>query len=228
MSPTPNQILAIQERKIKRLEQMLTQVSGDVSGMQGSIHDYQKRIELYKQAMDFRTAVKSVAEAVLPFHQIINVTITAATTRVTQVLHTSAAGWFFADRVFGSFRPTAGANAGRWRPIASSDPVVASWAGAADVLDFTWEYYEDRTNRARQNDARVIPGDLLFRRDGDGLLLGGDPWAPATDITVAITPLVAPDNEGVFTFVFLGEQCINVGTGFLEKWLQAKRDVGLL
>jgi hypothetical protein len=231
----PNAILGMQHRKIGKLEQAFSgvqQVLANLRGEMGSIkvaaENSQRRLELYKQASDFRTAVKAVAAQVLPFYNIINIVIPATTARQAVVLHTSTAGWYFADRIHVSFYPTAGANANTWRPIAPSDPVVATAAGAADIFNFSLEYFEDRTNRARQNDARLIPGDLFFRRDGDGFLLGGDPWAPGTDITVAITPLVAPDNAGVAVITFLGEQCINVDEGFMAKWMQAKRNVGLL
>jgi hypothetical protein len=130
--------------------------------------------------------------------------------------------------VFASWRTTEGNYSGRWHPLGSSDPVIAANAAVADVLDFSWDYQEARTNRSRQNDAQVIPGDLLYRRDNDGYLLGGDPWAPATNVTIGVTPLSAPTNAGIIVFTFLGEQCDGAQQDAMEQWTMLKKTLGLL
>jgi len=95
------------------------------------------------------------------------------------------------------------------------------------VIDFNWDYSENRTNMARQNDSLTIPGDLLFRRDGDGFLLGGDPWAPRTTITPAVTPLIPTVEDGIFTFTFLGSLCLNTPETAVQAWLERKSVLGL-
>lgn len=217
--------LRLQEKKIDKI---LKQI--DVLRKQYDVSE--KKLKELTLGDSFRRLMERVAEQVIPFHYVVEIPVPAqATQRILQPLQTSTKGWFFADRVFGSFRLTEGDNAGRWWPLTHSDPLVAVTVAAGtpipDILDFTWEYSENRTNMARQNDSLTIPGDLLFRRDGDGFLLGGDPWAPRTTITPAITPLSAPDNAGVFVFTFLGSLCINTPESAVQSWLERRNVLGV-
>lgn len=196
------------------------------------IKELSERLHASEQAVrdlsfgpDFRKFVKWNAEMVLPFRYIINISLSTDTTRVPGSVQTSPRGWFFADRVQVSFRPSAGDNENLWRPLASSDPTIAADGAVGDVLNFSWEYFEARTNQARQSESKTIPGDLLFRNDGDGFLLGGDPWSPATTVTVAVTPTIAPDNAGTLTFTFLGEQCLNAPDVLLDDWITRRREL---
>lgn len=227
----PAEILRKQGEILKRQDEALQKMRIDLDVLRESRKRDEEAIQALKIGGRFRDIVTRAAESIIPYHQIVSITIPAAlTAQITQPILTSADGWFFADYVFASFRPTAGAAAGRYMPIGSSDPIIAT-AGAppADRLDFMWGYSEQRTERVRQTQGQMIPGDLLYRNEAKnaGLLLGGDPWAPATTITVTVTPLVAPANAGILSFVFLGEQCLHTGGDLLDAWLTRKRAIGV-
>jgi hypothetical protein len=236
---SPEQLLRLQEKKLntqhqelKNLGSAFDRLAAKLAATDATIKAQSKLLENLKLGRDFREFIRMAAEYVLPFRYIVELPISASTQRIVQPFQTSPEGWFFADRVWASWRPTAGPNANTWRALAHSNPPIAVSDAAGnivpDVLDFTWEYSEARTNRARQNESRTIPGDLLFRNDGDGFLLNGDPWSPATAVTIAATPLVAPDNPGVLTFTFLGEQCVNTPEVLLSQWVGRKREAGIV
>jgi hypothetical protein len=76
-------------------------------------------------------------------------------------------------------------------------------------VNFFLEYYDGRTQQARQN--LPIPGDILYRSDKDGFILpGGDAFGPNANIAVFVTPTVAPTNAGVLYVTFNGVQCHDV------------------
>lgn len=231
--PSVGEILRKQEDRLKKLNERLLKMSEQFTELKCTNEYQAKMIKEIQLGKNFREYVTRAAEFTLPFRYIVEIPLTATTNRVPLPFPLSPKGWFFADRVWASWRPTDGALAGIWRPLSHADPVIAvhnaSGVGVdvPDVLDFDWEYSDARTNQARQNEARTIPGDLLYRHDSDGYLLGGDPWAPATTITVAVTPRVAPDHAGVITFTFLGEQCMNTSERQLAQWVERKQLLGL-
>jgi len=231
--PSVGEILRRQGDKLSKLNEQSVKMNEQLTELRCTNEHQAKMIKEIQLGKNFREYVTRAAEYTLPFRYIVEITITATTNRVPQPFPISPKGWFFADRVWASWRPTAGSLTGLWCPLSHSDPVIAvhnaSGVGVdvPDVLDFDWEYEDARTNQSRQNESRTIPGDLLFRRDSDGYLLGGDPWAPATSITVAVTPRVAPDNAGVITFTFLGEQCLNTSERQLSQWVERKKLLGL-
>lgn len=232
---TPRDMLEAQTKQIQALNRIATKLTGDLKVLKTKSDADSKVIRELKIGHSFRAMIERAAEMVVPFHYMTNLTLTAnSTTRVRNTIQTSSKGWFFADRVFASFRPTAGANAGEWRPLTHSHPAIAvqdvDGGGAnplVDILDFDWEYSENRTNMERQNDQLTIPGDLLARRDNDGYLLGGDPWAPRSTITVGATPRVALTNAGVLTFTFLGSLCLNTDETALQSWVERKQILGV-
>lgn len=229
--------------KLNDLFSLIRQQGKTLSNLREQVQQGQEALQKLRQERDkdardlralqlgnsFRDVVRRLAGSVQPFHYIMPVTLTASTAQVNLPTVLSADGWFFADRVFASWRPTAGAAAGRFMPLGSSDPTIAtSAAPPADRLDFVWGYSDDRTSRMRQSQGQFIPGDLLYRQDaGYGYLLGGDAWAPNTTITVTVTPLVVPANAGVLTFTFLGEQCLQTAGTLLDQWVTQVRQLTL-
>ena len=158
--------------------------------------------------------VVSCAEHVVPFFYIVDIAFaTGATARTPGVINIDQDGYFLADRYYGAWRPTTGANAGEFKPISSGNPFVAGTeltaaANVPDKMDFVWEIVEGSSQRARQN--APIPGDILYRQDSDGYLTEPDVYPPSSTITVIITPTQAVDNAGIFSFVVQGRQCLNV------------------
>lgn len=230
---SPEEVLRLQGGNIKKLGGEVQGLRGEMQGLKAQRDADAQAIQALKLGNSFREVVRRAAEMIIPFHYIVNVVIPGASTQqIVQPITIGADGWFFADRVFASWRPTAGANAGLFMPLANSDPAIAVAAAVpaavADVLNFVWQYSEDRTQRARQSQGLNIPGDLLYRRDtGYGYLLGGDPWAPATTVTVAVTPTIALANAGILTFTFFGEQCLHTGGDVLDVWVTRKRQLGI-
>lgn len=166
--------------------------------------------------LSFRQYTERKASITYPFNYIAQIALAAGVTnRVQANITVSQKGWFFADRVFASYLPSAGApNANMWGPLARSNPYIAG-AGAiagAEVtnqVNFFLEYYDGRTQQGRQN--LPIPGDILYRTDRDGYILpGGDAFGPNANVSVFITPTVAPANAGTLYIVFNGVQCHDV------------------
>lgn len=172
---------------------------------------------LEEEEMSFREYTQNRAANTYPFTYVAVVALPAASVARVQVAITiSQFGWFFADRIFASWLPSAGAGTlNMWAPIGRSNPVIAG-AGhiaagivVANTLNFFLEYADTRTQQARQN--APIPGDLLYRCDNDGYTLpGGDAFAPNTAVSLIITPTVAPANAGTLYVCFNGVQCADV------------------
>jgi hypothetical protein len=170
---------------------------------------------LENDPMSFRRSVQNKASNTYPFTYVASIPLAAATTRVQANLTISQFGWFFADRIFASWLPSAGVGTlNMWAPIGRSNPFIAG-AGAIVVpevqnqLNFFLEYADIRTQQSRQN--LPIPGDLLYRGDGDGYLLpGGDGFGPNTTVSLFVTPTVAPQNAGTLYICFNGVQCHDV------------------
>lgn len=218
--------------KLKRVESRISALSRLVDDLKETRKKDQRKIRELIIGRSFRAMMERNAEMVIPFRYIANLTIPdSSTATVRQTIPTTSRGWFFADRITASFRPTAGANAGRYSPLTYADPAIAvAEAGGTtvpDIFEFDWAYSESRTGMERQNDQLTIPGDQLFRRDGDGYMLGGDPWAPKTIITVAVTPRLQLTNAGVCTFVFLGSLCLKTEEEALISWLERKKELGV-
>jgi len=226
---TPQDLLRIQGKKLEETSTKIESLMRLVGGIEKAQELSARKLRDVKLALSFRNLVRARSQYSFPFHYIREITLPAnSTNRVISTITTSPGGWFFADRVFASYRTTEGSYSGTWRPLAHSDSAIAVNAAVEDVLDFSWDYSEARTNRARQNDAQVIPGDLLFRRDSDGYLLNGDPWAPATNVTIGVTPISAPVHAGIIVFTFLGEQCDGAQQDAMEQWALLKKSLGLL
>jgi hypothetical protein len=170
---------------------------------------------LEEEKLSFREAKTNNASNAYPFTYVAPIALAAATTRIQANITISQFGWFFADRIWASWLPAAGAvGANAWGPIGRSNPFIAG-AGhivagvVANTLNFFLEYSDVRTQQSRQN--LPIPGDLLYRTDGDGYLLpGGDAFGPNASISLLITPTVAPANAGVLYVCFNGVQLQDV------------------
>jgi len=133
--------------------------------------------------------------------------------RVPGTVNIDQEGWFFLDRIWATYRVTAGNDAGRFRGCSSGNAaIVASTANAVaepiEILDFLWEYQEGRAGRTRQNFA--LPGDMLYRTDRDGYSPGGDAFAPDSTVQFHIEPTRAVEQTGVFQMVLEGVQCLHV------------------
>jgi len=158
--------------------------------------------------------IVACAEHVIPFFYVVDIAFaTAATARTPGVINIDQDGYFLADRYYACWRPTAGANAGEFKPVSSGNPYVAGAEAiaVADILgkvDFTWELVEGSSQRGRQN--APIPGDILYRGDSDGYLTEPDVFPPSTTLNVIVTPTHAVDSTGTFTFIAQGRQCLNV------------------
>lgn len=171
---------------------------------------------LEEEEMSFREYTTNKAANAYPFTYVSPIALPAASTaRVQAQITISQFGWFFADKIFASWLPSAGAGTlNMWAPIGRSNPYVAG-AGhivagvVANTLNFFLEYTDVRTQQNRQN--LPIPGDLLYRGDSDGYILpGGDAYGPNTTINLYITPTVAPANAGTLYVCFNGVQCADV------------------
>jgi len=169
---------------------------------------------LEDEPMTFREATQNKASNTYPFTYVASIPLAAATTRIQANITISQFGWFFADRIFASWLPGAGALIGMWAPIGRSNPFIAGAGNivvpeVADQLNFFLEYSDVRTQQSRQN--LPIPGDLLYRGDGDGYILpGGDGFGPNTTISLYVTPTVAPQHAGTLYVMFNGIQCHDV------------------
>lgn len=136
----------------------------------------------------------------------------AATQRTPITINTDSRGWFFAEKVVMSWRPTAGANANTWTGLSGDNPFISgsrqvAGAAVADTVNFYWEYAEGSSQLSRMN--RAVPGGMLYRQDLDGLIPGSDGWPPATSVSTFITMLANPTNAGIFNVTYIGIQCYN-------------------
>lgn len=164
--------------------------------------------------LSFRDEQMAKAAAVIPFYYVISIALTSTTTnRTPGSVNISQSGWFFLDRIYASWIPSAGAEANTWQPIASSNPFIAGSAevaGAAvgTTINFFFEISEGRAQRNRQN--VPIPGDILFRGDADGFPAGGDAYGPNSTVFINVTPTVAPGQNGTLYFTLSGMHCLDI------------------
>jgi len=156
--------------------------------------------------------IVACAEHVVPFFYTIEIDFAQnATARTPGSINIDQDGYFLADRYYAAWRPTAGGNAGEWKPVSSAAVAGAEAIAAGDIadkMDFSWEVVEGSSQRGRQNNP--IPGDILYRGDSDGFLTEPDVFPPSSTMTVYISPTQAVDNDGTFVFVAQGRQCLNV------------------
>jgi hypothetical protein len=141
--------------------------------------------------------------------------VALATQRTQVTIQTDPRGYFFAERIWCAWRPTAGALSGFWQGVSSDNPMImggmvengavglpAPWPG----FDFYWEYAEGAANLMRMN--APVSGAILYRGDMDGCIPGSDGWQPSSSVTFWITPIGAgPAVAGVFHLAVLGQQC---------------------
>lgn len=227
---SPEEILRKLDAARKQQGERLQKLDAMVQGLRESHAKDDKAIQAMKLGNDFNEVLRRASGRVMPFHYMVQVPLPAGTTQqVVAPITIGADGWFIALDVWASWRITAGANTGRFMPLGSSDPTIATAAAPpADRLDYVWEYSEDRTGRARQNQGQTIPGDLMYRQDTHYHRLGsGDAWAPATTVTIKVTPTVAPVSAGTLWFTFLGDQCLQTGGDLLDQWISRKRELGI-
>lgn len=204
---------------LRNSKERLNVQGGQIQGIQriikrfGSPEGLLGRIETLENCkLSFKEKTIREAAWTIPHTYLVNIALTAAVTRVTGNINVSQWGWFFAERMYICWRPSAGANINRYRPISSGNPIIAGneavAAGAvADTLNFLLDISEGRAQRDRQN--LPVPGDVFYRIDGDGLIPGGDAYGPNSNVQFGITPTIAPTNAGTCTVVVQGIQCLN-------------------
>lgn len=167
--------------------------------------------------------VENLAGKRVPYRYQIDIPVPQNTaSMLTGTVTVSRDGPFIARRLYVTFRVASvrsGGNAdwvGRYLPI-SSRPEYAwetYWkanaaASIEDVvmppLDFEWGYSDGGTDRRRED--KFIAGDIIARRDEDGVLMVDDIFAAGSMITFTMQPLRAvggsapwSDSTGVENF----------------------------
>ncbi len=126
------------------------------------------------------------------------------TTQQFGTITIAAEGPFVACSLHFAYRPTAGANAGCWRPISEvNDYAMAGLA--QDTIDFYWEYQVSGSLRNRQD--IPVPSALLSRAEegyGRWMFHVEDTFNPSATIRMGITPTRNPTNAGRIYFGFHG------------------------
>lgn len=124
--------------------------------------------------------------------------VTAADNTEQQV---DTVGRFIVDRIRCAWRASSGNNSGYFGHGSSGqNPDLTS----TNVVDFSFELVDGRNNIYLQN--AKLPGDLLFRSDGDGFAPGGLILEGGTNLKVIVTPHRAWPSDGYLIFVFEGIQ----------------------
>lgn len=201
-----------------KLSQLLRQQNKRLSELETQLKEQQKAASYisFKEGT-IRDALKSA-----PNFYVWEITFAQfAAQRTPVTLQTDPRGYFFAERIWMSWRPTAGgaANAqGHWQSIASDNPMIVAsqnFGGAALFpawgLDFYWEYSEGSASLMRMNAA--VPSAILYRGDLDGVVPGADGWQPSTTVTFYITPIgvfaggTGTPQAGVLSISVGGIQC---------------------
>jgi len=158
--------------------------------------------------MTLAARLRKQADREIPFSYRLDIDIlSGSTVRAEAGVLIEQQGAFLLNRVYFSWRPTAGANAGQWRPIAHSNPIIAAAAAPADVLDFQFEWTEGTSKRGRQNTA--IPGDIMYRQDLDGMLQCPDVFMASSTVVFAVAPTVGPTNNGTLSITLEGVQLLS-------------------
>jgi hypothetical protein len=182
---------------------------------------------LSQQTLD----VDSLAGKRVPYSYVVPITIDQGSDELQEnSVQISRAGPFFADRLLFTLRIETLQNGGdaswvgRYLPISSQRIYPNIWAAGATgtqadmpPLDFEWSYESDSSDRQRSD--KYVPGELMDRYDGDGIMSVSDVFAPGTTVTVKVNPLRAIGNntpwnaaDGVLTYtmtaVFAGYKII--------------------
>jgi len=193
---------------IRRIKQF-----GDPSDLLDRVTSVEALIDKMKQPTFREKMIQEAAWTVPRHYSILFEFSQNDSARVTDSVVIDQEGWFFCDRIWATWRPTTGNDAGRFGGISSGNPVVlASTAGGAaepvNLIDFLWEYQEGRSQRTRQN--LPLPSDMLYRTDSDGFPPGGDSFGPNTTVQFAITPTRAIYGDGILQIILSGVQCLKV------------------
>lgn len=166
--------------------------------------------------------VESLAGRRVPYAYVIPITLTQGSDELGQgSTQVSRAGPFFAERLICTIRINEledGGDAswvGRYLPISSRWVYPWIWrpAAAAAVqsefppLDFEFRWYSDSSDRVRSD--KYIPGEVLGKFDGDGIMPVSDIFAAGSSITFEMSPHRAvgnnapwSDSDGVENFIF--------------------------
>ena len=161
----------------------------------------------------------------IPYMQQINITVPqGAASALTGTATLTRSGPFIARRLYASFKIASvvdGGDAdwvGRYLPLSSHQIYsnMFSWnQGGVGIervvdspLDFEWGYSDGGSDRQRQD--RFISGDILARRDEDGIFAVDEVFASGATITFTLVPLrpvggAAPWNDvqtGIEKFEF--------------------------
>lgn len=138
----------------------------------------------------------------IPSTEGVEISILANMNRYQGNITLSADGPFIARAIHFAWRPTAGGNAGLWRPVASADDIAIA---GVDIIDFYWEYSVTGSRRNRQN-VPVPSAMLRMAERGNGYwdLPTEDAFSATATITVWVTPTVAPTSAGVMYVGFSG------------------------
>jgi hypothetical protein len=133
------------------------------------------------------------------------VVVPAGVTTQLQINITVAAeGAFAADSIHFAYRPTAGVNAGYWRPISGVNDIAVDGL-LEDVFNFYWEYQVSGSHRQRQD--IPVPSSLIDRYEEGGgrwQLHIEDVFSPTATIALRITPTRAMTNAGILYAGFRG------------------------
>ena len=178
-----------------KLSALLRQQNDRISELESALRATQKNQPYVSfKEKTLRDALKST-----PNYYVWEITFAQwAAQRTPVTIQTDPRGYFFAERMWMSWRTTgggAGAAQGHWNAVASSNPytIGAAMTAAAPSpfplmgIDFYFEYSEGSASLMRMNAA--VPSSILYRGDLDGVIPGSDGWQPSTTVTFFITPI---------------------------------------
>ena len=126
------------------------------------------------------------------------------TTTLNLNITVAAEGAFMADSLHFAYRPTAGVNAGYWRPISGVNDIAVDGL-VEDVFNFYWEYQVSGSHRQRQD--IPVPSSLIDRFEQGGgrwQFHIEDTFSPTATIAIRVTPTRAMTNAGVLYAGFRG------------------------
>jgi hypothetical protein len=191
------------------------QLIDDNKALTTSMKTLQKKIAEFDVVVptDDRMNVKLRREAarVIPYLYNIDVALPAgSTSAVVQSVQIEQSGAFLMYRLQCSWRPTAGANNGKFMPISAAHPaaMLAAQATTADWLSFVFTITEGEAGRLRNKNP--IPGDLIYRCEEGLRLEEPDVFIATSTVEFSVSPLIAPTNPGVLTFTLHGLQLLGV------------------
>lgn len=134
----------------------------------------------------------------LVFEHSVDEGVTAADNIEQQI---DTVGRFIVDRIRAAWRASSGSDTGKFGHGSSAvNPDLTS----TNVVDFSYQLVDGRNNNYLQN--ANIPGDLLFRSDGDGFMPGGLVLEGGSHVKIIVQPHRAWPSDGYVVFVFEGIQ----------------------